>query len=40
MVDGDDYDGLQEAVEALSGVSYEMTEKLYAALDDEEAEDA
>ncbi len=37
LVDGDDYDALKEAVEALSGTSYEMTEKLYAALDDGEA---
>jgi molecular chaperone DnaK len=34
LVEADDYDGLKQAVETLSGVSYEMTEKLYAALDD------
>ncbi|MCP4037205.1 MAG: molecular chaperone DnaK, partial [bacterium] len=36
LVDTEDYEGLKEAVEVLSGVSYEMTEKLYAALDDAE----
>jgi len=34
QVESEDYSGLREAVEMLSGVSYEMTEKLYAALDD------
>ena len=33
LVDGDDYEALKAATEALSGTSYEMTEKLYAALD-------
>ncbi len=36
LVDGDDYDGLKQAVESLSGVSYEMTDKLYAALGDDD----